>query len=70
MSSIPNPNDELRAAHDTIDFERAKRVTVFKAATKEHRAYLLEYKAKKQALPRRPKDPKDPKDEEVVEVVA
>ena len=58
-------DDELRAAHDTIDFERAGELEAFKAATRQHKAYLEQYRSMKRALPRRPKDP-EPNDKVVV----
>lgn len=54
-------DDELRAAHDKIDAERAAELKDFKAATTTHQAYLVAYRDMKRALPRRPQDPKPDK---------
>ncbi len=49
-------DDELRAAHDQLDSERADMLVALKNTTASHKAYLEQYKADKQALLRRPKD--------------
>ncbi len=49
-------DDELRAAHDKLDGERAEVLVAFKIVTAENKAYLEQYKSEKQALPRRPQD--------------
>ncbi len=49
-------DDELRAIHDKLDGERAEVLVAFKKTTASNKAYLEQYKSKKQALPRRPKD--------------